>query len=357
MVISTRSRDHAEEEQIMKTYDIVLNETRNVSLRCFILDCECTYIPATERPAVIILPGGAYQFHSDREAEPVARAFLNAGFHSFILYYSVGKHAVWPNPLSDYEQAVDLLLSRSDEWHICQDKIAVTGFSAGGHLAACAATMASIRPAAAILGYPVIKDYIGEICTPGLPHPSDHVDGRTSPCFLFACRDDKAVDVSNFLDFQLALTKAGIEFESHIYGLGGHGFSTGAEEFQEQPLCGRVKNWPSDAVAWLNELWGKMVPSGFTDPLLPRYITSDNSGRLSLDCTMAFLRRKEAAREPLKKLFPLLDAYLARLDLPDASKEEFQSYYTMRFLATVSGMSANDILELEKTLNAIPSEA
>ncbi len=340
----------------MRTENIVLDQERNVSLRCLIQDCECTYIPATERPAMIILPGGAYQFQSDREAEPVAQAFLNAGFHAFILYYSVGKHAVWPNPLSDYEQAVDLILAHKDDWHICPDRIAVTGFSAGGHLAACAATMARIRPAAAILGYPVIRDYIGEICTPGLPHPSEHVDARTSPCFLFACRDDKLVDVSNFLDFQLALTKAGIEFESHIYGLGGHGFSTGAEEFQEQALCARVKNWPQDAAQWLGELWGRMIPTGFSQPLLPRYITGDGSGRLSLDCTMAFLRRQPAARELLKDQFALLDAMLARLDLPESSKEEFQTYYTMRFLAGTSGMDAAAQQALEEKLNTLRAE-
>ena len=63
---------------------------------------------------------------------------------------------MWPNPLEDYDQAMELIAAHAKEWHLIPEKIAVIGFSAGGHLAACAATMAKHRPAAAILAYPVI---------------------------------------------------------------------------------------------------------------------------------------------------------------------------------------------------------
>lgn len=337
----------------MKFESIVLNAERNVHLSCFLHDCDCTYIPAKERPAVIVLPGGAYQFLSDRESEPVARAFLNAGFHAFVLYYSVGKHALWPAPLTDFEQAMDTILARADEWHVCADRIAAVGFSAGGHLAASAATVARIRPAAVMLGYPVIKDYIAAICTPGLPLPSEHVDEKTPPCFLFACRDDKLVDVSNFLNFQAALARCGISFESHIYALGGHGFSTGAEEFQEQTLCSRVGRWTADAIAWLGDLWGKMTPEGFSSPIVSHFTNADRSGALSLDCTIAFLRAQKAAEPLLRRLFGVLDGMLSRLSLPAASAAEFEAAYTMRFLAAISGMSEDALLALEKDLNRI----
>ena len=62
------------------------------------------YIP--KRPAILVIPGGGYQYCSVREADPVAFAYLRAGYQAFVLNYSVGKHAVWPNPLQDVEQAL-----------------------------------------------------------------------------------------------------------------------------------------------------------------------------------------------------------------------------------------------------------
>ena len=340
----------------VKFESLILNEDRNVKLSCFLLDCCCTYIPAKERPAVIILPGGAYQFHSDRESEPVAQAFLDAGFHAFILYYSVGRHAVWPNPLTDYEQAADAICSHAEDWHVCTDKIAVIGFSAGGHLAACAATMAKRRPAAAILGYPVINDYIAEICTPGLPLPADHVDRRTSPCFLFGCRDDRLVDVSNFLAFESALARQGIQFESHLYAMGGHGFSTGAEEFQEQRLCSRVSRWTDDAVNWLGDIWGKMMPTGFSESAVPSHVNKDGTDFLSLDCTIAYLRGQSAARPLLDGLFSLADQLFVGRGLPERSVKAFEQAYTMRFLAAVSGMDAESMQALDAQLMLLAAE-
>ncbi len=108
-----------------------------------------------KRPAVLVLPGGGYQYCSEREADPVALSYLKAGFQAFILRYSVGEDAVWPNPLDDYEQAMGLIRERAEEWNLYQDKIAVVGFSAGGHLAAAAAVMGVNRPNAAVLGYAV----------------------------------------------------------------------------------------------------------------------------------------------------------------------------------------------------------
>lgn len=78
---------------------------------------------------------------SDREADPIAFPYLKAGYQAFILRYSVGKDSVWPNPMNDYEEAMELIREKSEEWHVLTDKIAVIGFSAGGILAGCAATM------------------------------------------------------------------------------------------------------------------------------------------------------------------------------------------------------------------------
>ena len=97
---------------------------------------------------------------SDREADPVALAFMKAGYQAFVLRYSTGKHRAWPNPLEDYEQAMDLIKEKAEVWHLDADRIAAIGFSAGGHLCACAATIAKNKPAAAILVYPDFKGYL-----------------------------------------------------------------------------------------------------------------------------------------------------------------------------------------------------
>ena len=69
----------------MKTIEVVLNEKRNVRLTAFIQDVEKEYRNITKRPGVLVIPGGGYMFCSDREAEPVALAYLNAGYDAFIL--------------------------------------------------------------------------------------------------------------------------------------------------------------------------------------------------------------------------------------------------------------------------------
>ena len=163
----------------MQTEYLVLNEERNVSLTAYIQPAGGEFGAIAGRPAVLILPGGGYQYCSDREADPIAFPYLKAGYQAFILRYSLREQAVWPQPLKDYEQAMELIIAKAEEWHVAADRIAVIGFSAGGHLAACAAAMAEHRPAAAILGYPVIdgdcvRDYL-----PSAPDVPSAVDGDT----------------------------------------------------------------------------------------------------------------------------------------------------------------------------------
>ena len=146
----------------MRYETIVLNEERNVTLTAMVQGVGGEFRGISDRPAVLVIPGGGYLFCSDREADPVATAYLRAGYHAFILRYSVGADAAWPRPLQDYEEAMSLIRERADEWHVILDKIAVVGFSAGGHLAGAAATLAKRRPAAAVLGYAVLRD--GKLC-------------------------------------------------------------------------------------------------------------------------------------------------------------------------------------------------
>ena len=91
---------------------------------------------ALRRPAVVICPGGAYEFCSVRESDAPASAFLNMGPQVFILLYSCGEAAGGKQPLTEAAQSVRLVRERADEWWIDPQKILICGFSAGGHLAA-----------------------------------------------------------------------------------------------------------------------------------------------------------------------------------------------------------------------------
>lgn len=98
--------------------------------------------PDRRRPSVLVIPGGGYEMTSDREAEPIAMQFLAAGFNAFVLRYSV-KPSVFPVALLEAAEAVRRMRAHAAEWHVDGDRIAVIGFSAGGHLAANLATSVS----------------------------------------------------------------------------------------------------------------------------------------------------------------------------------------------------------------------
>ncbi len=99
----------------MKTIEVTLNEKRNVRLTAFIQDVGKEYRNITKRPGVLVIPGGGYMFCSDREAEPVALAYLNAGYDAFILRYTTNEVGSWPDPLQDYEDAMEYIINHADE--------------------------------------------------------------------------------------------------------------------------------------------------------------------------------------------------------------------------------------------------
>lgn len=240
----------------MEVKTIVLNEERHTSLECYLQPVGDPYDQIKARPAVIVIPGGGYTHLAGRESEPVAFVFLRAGFQVFILRYGINEYAVWPGPLEDYEQAKALIESHP-EWNVAPGKTAVIGFSAGGHLAACTATMAAHRPDAAILGYGLyigneVKNYVANA-----PDVISAVDTSTCPCFVFSNVTDPVVPVRNSLALLGALQEKGVPYEAHLYSSGSHGFSVG----DETVLCSGVSVsdrsacWTDDCLSWLSELW------------------------------------------------------------------------------------------------------
>ena len=289
----------------MKCELIQLNKERNVTLTAYVTETEGEYRNVTARPAVIVIPGGGYQFCSDREADPVAMPFLAAGYDVFILRYSVGENAVWPTPLNDYDEAYEYIISRADEWKVMKDKIAVIGFSAGGHLAAAAATMAKHRPQAAILGYPVIREDTVQECEKTAPGIPEHVSYDTCPCFIFATRTDSVVPIQNTIDMLNALNQYQVSFECHIYSHGPHGFSTGDSSVQgvDTIIAGRARDWVQDSMKWLRDVMGEFGNDGLTKPVCKAHVSEDGNAWLSLDCSIS---RIFGNPEAVRRLQPLI---------------------------------------------------
>ena len=154
----------------MKCERIYLNEDKTVWFDTYLLSESEELLPGKKREAVVVCPGGGYQYTSDREAEPIALAFNAMGYHSFVLRYSVDMEAVMPKPIKELAQTMAYIKDHADEWSLNPDKVFVAGFSAGGHLAAALGVFWNdskilpeyegcrerIRPAGMILGYPVI---------------------------------------------------------------------------------------------------------------------------------------------------------------------------------------------------------
>lgn len=345
---------------------IVLNQERNVTLTTFIQPVEGEFRYIKKRPAILVIPGGGYRMCSDREAEVVALEYLRAGYQAFVLRYSLKKNAVWPNPLDDYDQAMALIRSKAEEWFIYEDKVAVVGFSAGGHLASAAATMAKNRPNAAILGYAVTTEISAHMCSPTAPSTWDKVDGNTCPCFLFSARTDNIVPITNSLQFMNALDQAGIAFESHIYSHGPHGYSTGntAVQAPDTVICNRAAKWVEDSIEWLKDMLGDFAAEGgMTEPVCSKKLFGDDEEFLSIHCRMSYLMEQEKAQ---KVLAPLLQVCREKVGAftkqSDGAKEEdmdisvLLSQMTLKDAAGFVGAPKELLEQINQELSQIPNE-
>ncbi len=297
---------------------MILNEERNVTLTAYLQPAGGEFRNISRRPAVLILPGGGYTMCSDRETDPVAFPYLKAGYQTFILRYSVGEHATWPNPLEDYEKAMELIRSNEEKWSLYPDKIAVIGFSAGGHLAASAAVMSKNRPNAAILGYPVIDKETVSTYLPSAPDAAEAVDDNTCPCFLFASRNDSTVPVKNTIKMMEALTKYDISFESHIYAYAPHGFTTGDTSVAAGfDCCSRVPRWVEDSLEWLKDVLGDFGNQEMTEPKCKARINGNRDPFYNPDCTMGYLLKDKEVKDLLLPYFQPMMEHMHVEEIPD----------------------------------------
>lgn len=337
------------------TNKIILNENRDVTLTTMLQAVGGEFGGIQNRPAILILPGGGYSMCSDREAEVIAYPFLYAGYQAFVLRYSVKENRTWPNPLEDYEQAITLIRERADEWHILPNKIAVIGFSAGGHLAACSATVSQKRPNAVILGYAAMEQDISNTIQPNadVPSPTAYVDNETPPCFLFAARDDAVVPIINTLNFQLALSKYGIQFESHIYAYGGHGFGTGVKNIAGDALCRRIPNWVGDAIGWLEDVFGALTPKGMSAPTCPWKICGDYEDTLSVNCTYGHIKNQHAADGILAEFHGIISAVILSSFSANPKAAALLDHMTIREMMRTVGFSDEKIMKIDDQLQEL----
>jgi acetyl esterase/lipase len=234
------------------------------------------YVPPAATPngtAVIVCPGGGYaRLAIANEAVGVAQRLRLEGVATFILKYRLREYG-YPAPLQDVLRAVRLLRSRADLYGISPDRIGVMGASAGGHLAAAAATLfdaaegrtgnaldgVSARPDFVALLYPVITmqppvahsesrvNLIGE-------HPTSALVQRLSldaqvrrdmpPVFIAHTSEDASVPLENSLRFYEALRRAGVPAELHLYERGPHGFGVRAD-------LGTTSGWIDRWIEWM----------------------------------------------------------------------------------------------------------
>ena len=227
---------------------------------------------AKSKAIIVICPGGAYQWLSPRESEPVARAFEAMGYETDILRYRV-RQAGDSQPLG-LEPARQLSgrIARLRE-KAGDAPILVCGFSAGGHLAATLGvhwkTLGLERPDALILCYPVITadealcntESIQSIAPEGQRDffsLEKHVSRDTPPTFLWHTAADQSVPVENSLLFASALSRERVPFELHVYPFGEHGLSLATAEVAE-PEKGRlpddhVAGWIRECGAWIEQI-------------------------------------------------------------------------------------------------------
>ncbi|MGA7521868.1 MAG: alpha/beta hydrolase [Acidobacteriaceae bacterium] len=211
--------------------------------------------------AVVVFPGGGYSILAiDLEGTEVCQWLNRIGVNCVLLKYRVPASGPYPRSaaaLQDAQRAMGMVREHADAWGIDPNRVGVLGFSAGGHLAAAlsthyakrlypkvdAADDENCKPDFAIIIYP---GYLA-IAEKGMEfNPDIPVTAQTPPTFLVQAEDDP-VHVENVIEYFMALKKAGVPAELHVYTKGGHGYGL-------RPTHLPITHWPELAATWLRTI-------------------------------------------------------------------------------------------------------
>ena len=228
-----------------------------------------TYAPdagtSGSSPAVIILPGGSYRYLAiNQEGFDVAKSFAKRGYLAIVLRYRMGWFgAHYPDQLEDYRRAMAYLKDNSTALGIDTSKIAVVGFSAGGHLAGCAALEENpkYRPAYVAMLYPVVtlrEPYCHRLSKKNLlrgdttliPKLSldENVRKDMAPVFLLHCEDDPIVKSNGSHNMASELERKGVPCKVEFHQKGGHGFGVRAAKNSG------ARGWNDRFLKWIGTL-------------------------------------------------------------------------------------------------------
>lgn len=225
--------------------------------------------------AVVVCPGGGYWMLAGHEGKDYALFLNSLGIAAFVLEYRLGQFGYrHPAMLLDAARALRTVRHRAQEWGVDPGRIGVMGSSAGGHLASTLMThydagdpnagdpidRVSSRPDFGILCYAVISlvDYghrgsADNLLGADAPEAKRRelsndlsVTKDTPPCFLWHTAEDDAVPVENSIAYAMALRKAKVPFELHVFEKGGHGMG-----LADQPPFAKAHPWAKDLAHWL----------------------------------------------------------------------------------------------------------
>jgi acetyl esterase/lipase len=227
--------------------------------------------------AIVICPGGGYGGLANHEGDHYARWLNEHGIAGFVLRYRLGSAGYrHPAMLQDASRAVRTVRARAGEWKLDPKRVGIMGSSAGGHLASTLLThfdsgksdaadpieRQSSRPDVGILCYAVIsmttefthqgskRNLLGTNVPPELAREVSselQVTRDTPPCFVWHTSEDKGVSVENSLLFAVALRKAGVPFDLHVYQKGPHGLGLGSRDYDPAKWL----SWTRDCIYWL----------------------------------------------------------------------------------------------------------
>ncbi|MBQ0051116.1 MAG: alpha/beta hydrolase [Treponema sp.] len=255
---------------LCKSFQLASHSSTVPQLTTYILDNYPKFSAERVRPMVIVIPGGGYEHFGQREQESIAVKMNSMGFHAAVLNYTLAPMK-FPQPLLDLAEAVAFVKKNAKEWNIDPEQIILCGFSAGGHLAASLGSYwnssliseytnlkpEQVKPNTLLLNYPVITS------NPEFSHPGSiknlisslsddeaqkicrltnslniseavsiekHISKDFPQTFVWHTVQDEAVPAENTLLLAMALRKAGVDFEYHLFNRGKHGLALASAE-------------------------------------------------------------------------------------------------------------------------------